>query len=201
MAGLSDLEIAPPNLPRHEFSPVGFIVYSVAGLGFLILSLQVLFPKIEIPFFHLLFSACSLVDFISHEMGHVLAGFLGKFLGVLGGTLSQVFLPVACLILTIKRKQSFLMALFSFWIGENLIQISAYIRDARTQSLKLFSPGAIFGGQNPIHDWNYLLGQTGLLWADQFIGWTVWFLGFSLLVLAILMMFARATGYSVGKSQ
>jgi len=182
-----------------NFSPFRFILYSMAGLGFLAFGVQVLFPVTNIPLFSLVYSAFSLVDFISHEMGHFTFGFLGKFMGVLGGTLSQLFLPSVCLILTLKRKQIFLVALFTSWLGENLIQISRYVSDARVQSLPLFSPGSIIGGSNPIHDWNYLLGQTNLLWADQILGWVVWLTGCLLLLLAGVLMFAKAAGLSFGR--
>lgn len=186
--------------PGAGFSSVRFILFSIAGIGFLLFGVQVIFPRISIPFFNLIYYAFTLVDFISHEMGHIVAGFLGKFIGVLGGTLAQIFLPFVCLLLVMKRKQSFLIALFSSWLGENLIQISIYVRDARTQTLELFSPGVLFGGSNPIHDWNYLLGQTGLLWADQILGWIIWTAGCILLLLSAVLMFARVSGLRFGKS-
>jgi hypothetical protein len=135
-----------------------------------------------------------MVDFICHEIGHVVFGFMGEFVGMLGGTLGQLFLPSVCLLLTIRRCQWGTVSVFVFWIGQSLIQISVYIRDARSQSLKLFSPGALLGGGSPIHDWHYLLDKTHLLWADQFLGWSLFMLGLIIMLTSAGIMFARGVG-------
>lgn len=179
-----------------EVYPIHLVRYILAGLFFLILSIQVIFPKLSIPMIRLLVSAVSMVDFIAHEMGHVIFSFMGEFIGVLGGTLGQLFLPTVCLLLTVRRRQWFACGIFMFWIGQSLNQISTYIMDARTQQLKLFSPGLLLGGGNPIHDWHYLLDKTGLLWADNAMGWMVNLAGFSFLIGAILLMFYRAASTS-----
>jgi hypothetical protein len=177
-----------------ELKPGQLIAGIIGGLVFLILSVQVLFPALAIPIAGLIVYALTMVDFVCHEIGHLIFGFMGEFVGMLGGTLGQLFLPSVCLLLTIRRRQWGTVSVFVFWIGQSLIQISAYIRDARSQSLKLFSPGAMLGGGSPIHDWHYLLDKTNLLWADQFFGWSVFALGISLLLLSSIIMFARGAG-------
>ncbi len=166
--------------------------YMLAGLLFLLMSVQAIFTKISVPIIGLFVGAMSMVDFVSHEMGHILLGFFGDFIAVLGGTLAQLFLPSICLLLTARRKQWFLISLFAFWVGQSLIQVSTYVMDARAQQLKLFSPGALFGSGSPIHDWHYILEKTGLLWADQYLGGMIFILGLSLLFSAAGLMFARA---------
>ncbi|HEX7556383.1 MAG TPA: hypothetical protein VF338_07145 [Leptolinea sp.] len=184
-----------PEKPVASVSSSTLITGMVAGLFFMAMSVQVLFPKLPIPFLGVLAAALTSVDFICHEIGHILFGFLGEFIAVLGGTLSQLFLPVVCLLLTLRKRQWFSVSFFGFWIGQSLIQISTYIKDAQAQKLKLFSPGTLFGGGSPIHDWHYLLGTLNLLWADQFLGWSVFSLGFILMMLSAGLMFARAAGY------
>jgi hypothetical protein len=188
------------NEPYAPVKPARMIGGFIAGLFFLVLTIQVLFPTLGIPIANLLTYTLSMVDFVCHEMGHFLFGGMGEYVAVLGGTIAQLFLPVICLVLTLRRRQWGMVSVFIFWIGQSLIQISAYIRDAQSQSLKLFSPGAILGGGNPIHDWHYLLDKTGLLWADQFFGWSVFALGVSLMLGSALIMFARGTGLIKGRN-
>jgi hypothetical protein len=183
------------NKSSPEISPGRLISCFMAGILFLLLGIQVLFPKLPVPILGIIVSAVSMVDFVAHEMGHVVFGFFGDFISVLGGTLAQLFIPLICLILTFRRRQWFSLSIFIFWVGQSLIQISTYVRDARSQTLRLFSPGSVFGGTSPIHDWHYLLDKTGLLWADQFLGWSIFSLGLVMLLLAAGIMFARGVGY------
>lgn len=177
-----------------NIKPVQLIGGVLSGMFFLVLTVQVLFPGLTIPFVGILIYALTMVDFICHEMGHFVFGLLGEFIGVLGGTMGQLFLPVICLLLTLRRRQWGSVSIFVFWVGQSLIQISAYVRDARSQSLKLFSPGLLLGGGSPIHDWHYLLDKTYLLWADQFLGWSNFLLGVALMLFAAGLMFARGMG-------
>lgn len=180
--------------PVLEIKPGRLIGGLTGGLCLLVLSVQVLFPQLTIPLIGLVTSALSMVDFICHEMGHFLFGGLGEFMAVLGGTIAQLFLPSICLLLTLRRRQWGTASVFVFWLGQSLIQISAYIRDARSQSLKLFSPGVLLGGGSPIHDWHYLLDKTGLLPADQFFGWSVFGLGLVFMLASAGILFARGVG-------
>ncbi len=160
--------------PENAISASGIIIGFMTGIFFLLLGIQVIFPNLPIPILGIIVSAVSMVDFISHEMGHVLFVFFGSYIGVLCGTMAQLSIPSVCLIITFRRRQWFSISIFLFWVGQSLIQISTYIRDAQSQVLKLFSPGVILGGSKPIHDWHYLLDKTGLLWADHC--WAGWYL-------------------------
>lgn len=168
------------------------VIYMLAGCFFLFLGILVIFPHLNIPVLRIVLSALTTVDFIAHEFGHVIFGFMGKFMGVLGGTLAQLFLPVVCLYLSYRRRKWFNLSLFAFWTGQSLTQISAYVRDAQTQALELFSPWSLLGGGKAIHDWHYLLTESGLLWADQFLGWAVYFSGLGLILLSAGIMFLKA---------
>ena len=177
-----------------DINPVQLIGGVLSGIFFLVLTVQVMFPDLTIPFVGILIYALTMVDFICHEMGHFVFGLLGEFIGVLGGTMGQLFLPVICLLLTLRRRQWGSVSIFVFWVGQSLIQISAYVRDARSQTLKLFSPGLLLGGGSPIHDWHYLLDKTHLLWADQFLGWSIFIMGIVLMLSAAGLMLARGVG-------
>jgi len=64
----------------------------------------------------------------------------------------------------------------AFWFGENLIQVSHYIKDAPYKHLRLIASGLI-------HDWNWLLSDN--LDSAQTIGATVWGLGIVVCVVVL----------------
>lgn len=114
---------------------------------------------------------------IVHEAGHPLFGLFGEFLGVAGGTLIQLIVPAAFIVSFLRQGQPFSSALMWLWLGNSLLYCSVYSGDAVAQALPLFGAG------DRIHDWNYLLGTTNLLWATPIVSG-----GFRLLgALAILV--------------
>lgn len=96
-------------------------------------------------------------NFIFHEAGHVLFAFFGEFLGVLGGSLTQVAIPVICTGYFVRHNQLAASAVTLFWTGESITNVAIYIADARVMGLPLH------GGEGVIHDWNYLLGRLNLV--------------------------------------
>ncbi len=114
-----------------------------------------------------------------HELGHFLFAPFGEFLHVLGGSLFQLGLPLALVLYSIYKKQRYSASVLLLWVGQNMFNISTYIKDARAQVLTLFPRGAL-------HDWNLLLGWMGLLNKDILIGNTVYALGFIVVILAFL---------------
>src|SRR5574341_2213269 len=56
------------------------------------------------------------VDLVAHEAGHLLLGWSGwEFLMVLGGTIGQLFVPVALTIYFYLRRERFSSAVTLFW--------------------------------------------------------------------------------------
>jgi len=104
-----------------------------------------------------------------HEAGHVVFGVFGWFIGVLGGTLMQLLAPLAFVIaFLVKEKNSFGSAVCLWWFGQNFMDISPYVADARAQQLLLL--GGVTGKDVPgYHDWNNILGHLGWLEKDQLI--------------------------------
>lgn len=100
-----------------------------------------------------------------HELGHFVFGLLGEFMGVAGGTLLQCLVPIGSMFMFLRQRDFFAIAVCFGWLSTNLFDVATYAGDARAMELPLVSPGA----GDVIHDWNYLLGQTGLLKADQTI--------------------------------
>jgi hypothetical protein len=110
-----------------------------------------------------------------HEGGHLLFRMLGEFMMVAGGTILQLLVPVLLASYFILHRQAQGVAFCLFFMFEQFLPIATYMADARAQELPLLSIG---GGEDVIHDWNYLFDKLGLLDHDiqiagfvRFIGW------------------------------
>jgi len=100
------------------------------------------------------------VDLIFHEAGHVIFGFFGEFIAVLGGSLNQVLIPAGCTAHFLRARQRASAAVTLAWTGESLTDVAVYVADGRVRRLPLLAEGLV-------HDWSYLLGRLGLLdWAE-----------------------------------
>lgn len=118
------------------------------------------------------------VDLPIHETGHLVFRPFGDFMQFLGGTLFQLIMPAAFVIYFWRRRDRHAASVALWWIGQNLWNISVYVRDARAQELPL-----VGGGE---HDWAYLLGRLGRLKQDQAIGHAVWELGVVVYLVAVV---------------
>lgn len=102
-----------------------------------------------------------LVNLAFHEAGHLFMTPFGSTLRYLGGTLGQLAVPslLAGYFLLRPPTRPPGAAFCAWWIGENFINISVYMRDARDLALPL-----VGGGD---HDWNELFYRFGLLGEDS----------------------------------
>lgn len=89
------------------------------------------------------------INLFIHEAGHFFLRPFGMWIFILGGSLIQCLLPLALLIVTWRTSMA-QIPLPGFWLGENLVNVSVYIRDAPFKHLRLLARGLI-------HDWNWLL--------------------------------------------
>jgi len=97
-----------------------------------------------------------------HECGHPLFSVFGYTMMILGGTLMELIVPLACAGYFFYKREISGTAFCLFWSFENLPYIGTYMADAREQALPLVGSGD--------HDWGILFGQWGLLAQDQKIG-------------------------------
>jgi hypothetical protein len=98
-----------------------------------------------------------------HEAGHPLFGLLGQTLGLYGGTLMQLLVPLLALGSFWMRREAVGAACAGAWLCENLLNVARYMADARVQLLPL-----VGGGE---HDWWNILMRWGLLaWATRLAG-------------------------------
>ncbi len=106
------------------------------------------------------------VNLVFHEAGHVIFSFFGNFIGVFGGTLGQIVMPLICLGTFLFYRNPFAAAVALWWTGQSFMDIAPYINDARALQLPLL--GGNIGSDNPdFHDWHHLLRDMGLLQYDH----------------------------------
>jgi hypothetical protein len=123
------------------------------------------------------------VDLVAHEAGHLLLSWFGEHLMVMGGTLGQLFVPIAFTVYFFLRRELYSAAVTLFWTGQNLFNVSVYIKDAQAMALPLVTVG---GGGDSIHDWNYMLSGLGLLRHDQAVGTMAYLLGLAVIIGSVL---------------
>ena len=118
------------------------------------------------------------LDLAIHETGHLVFGFDGEPLMLLGGTLLQLLIPAAFTVALWRQGDRHGATVPLWWLGQNCWNISVYIKDARAQELPL-----VGGGE---HDWGLLLGEMGWLDRDQALGGAVYLTGVVLYAVAIV---------------
>ena len=131
------------------------------------------------------------VNLLFHEAGHPLFGFFGnEFLMVMGGTLMQLLMPLVAIASFIKSGQRFSAAVTGIWFAENFFNISVYVKDAVMMELPLVGNG------DRVHDWNYILGETGRLGRAVHIGNMIYGTGLVFLAASVAagVYFSRKQG-------
>jgi hypothetical protein len=96
----------------------------------------------------------------------------------LGGSLIQVVIPVAAIIVFLRTSGMRSLIGTLYWLGHNLINISIYVGDALKQQLTLIS-------RHAMHDWRWILGHMGMLDSAEDFAAVISFLGVVALVGAI----------------
>ena len=127
------------------------------------------------------------INLIFHEAGHVVFMPFGRFMHILGGSLFQVLFPFLFVSYFYRKGDYFSASLLFFWVGQNLVNVSAYASDAILMQLPLL------GGDSSTHDWNNLLSMTGSLSHTKVIGQSLSALG--VIVIALSVYFAFVNSY------
>jgi hypothetical protein len=165
--------------------PSGFMIPRIICIaGLFLLGIRLVFiplsdPQSETSF---LLNTMHAVNLVFHEAGHLLLGFLGEFITVLGGTMLQLIVPIVFTVYFILwRQDSFAASATFWWFGENFIDIAPYIYDA--PDLNLILLGGHTGKEGP-HDWEYILSTLGLLEHGHAVAWIIWGIGCLIMLLA-----------------
>lgn len=119
------------------------------------------------------------VNLLIHEAGHWIFYPFGKFISILGGTLMQLIIPSLFILYFLRRVDYFAVLFSTFWLGENFINISYYISDAKDRLLPLV-------GNSGMHDWAYILPKINLLNHAKSLGNIVFWAGGFIMILALV---------------
>lgn len=125
-----------------------------------------------------------------HEAGHVFFRPFGEFMGVAGGSLFQVIVPVVFFGYFIWHKKPFSASIVLFWVGSSILDVYVYANDAAVMQLPLLS--GVTGSEGGFHDWNYLLTETGLIAKTALIAKIIRFTGTLIIFAAIVGSFVFA---------
>jgi hypothetical protein len=117
------------------------------------------------------------IDLSIHEIGHIVFAPFGKFVGILGGSLFQLLLPLLAFGYFSSRGQPFSAAAVLMWLSVNFFYVGVYAGDAIDMNLPLVAIGGGDGGEIE-HDWTYLLSQLGILQHTAIVARVFYFLGF-----------------------
>lgn len=126
------------------------------------------------------------VDLIIHEAGHPIFGLFGEWIGILGGSLMQLLVPLVFVGYFLLRYDLFAAGVVGMWLAQSLTNVSVYVADAAQMALPLL------GGHAVIHDWNYLLGSLGLLDHAATLGSLVHATAFVVFAVSMWTMFTGA---------
>jgi hypothetical protein len=130
------------------------------------------------------FSLLSGVTFGAHEFGHLAFAPFGEVLGVAGGSLMQLLVPIGAGAVLASRRDWFGVAFTGCWLAISMVDLARYVADARALELPLVSMSPDGGD----HDWNWLLDHFGLLERDRQIA------GSFRRTAAVLLLLSLATG-------
>lgn len=116
-----------------------------------------------------------LINLPFHEAGHIIFSPFGSFMMSLGGSLTQVLIPLVCAVEFVRRDDWFGAMAGIWWAGQNLIDLGPYIADARALQLVLL--GGFTGAQVEGHDWEAILTALGWLRYDRTLGYAAHWIG------------------------
>lgn len=149
---------------------IAFRVLILAYIGYLVLFLMTDYGtpqgRVSMPF---VLIVTDWINLFIHEGGHGVFQIFGQFIYVLGGSLMQVILPGAAVVVFLRSGVGTLPYTL-FWLGENIVNVSVYIMDAPYRRLPLISKYAA-------HDWGYITDTLGVTHYAEDFGLVVQILG------------------------
>lgn len=160
-------EPAPIQMPALVARAVFLLILAIWGFSFVLAGPRS--PALGGSFLHL-------IHLVFHEAGHVIFMPFGRFLTVLGGPLFQLVVPLVFAVYFVRwREDVFAASVCTAWAGHSLMDLAPYVSDARALDLVLL--GGRTGKEVEGHDFEYLLGATGLLRWDITLGRLVFVVG------------------------
>lgn len=161
-----------PNIPKLIFA-------SLASLYFL----WIAYDPMQGSFL-------DLVDLPIHEAGHLFFRILGEFMGIAGGSLFQVIVPLVFAGYFVWRQRYYSAAIVMLWVGQSILNVWVYAADAQVMQLVLLS--GFTGSEGSFHDWNWMLTELGLIDATKTVAKVIRFIG----TITVIIGAAAAVIYS-----
>lgn len=128
------------------------------------------------------------VNLVIHEAGHSVFAFFGTFIHIAGGTIMQLLVPALFVGYFWHRHDYYAAGMVLYWVGQNLMNISVYARDAMIMQLPLL------GGDSVGHDWNNMLSMVNLLPQAEVFAQTILILGY----ITVALAFGISLWFSLG---
>lgn len=130
---------------------------------------------------------------IIHEAGHFIWAPFGWFFTVVGGSLTQVLLPLAFSVYFWRTGQRYAAFIVLFWVGFNLLEVAVYMGDASARQLPLITDEA--DPERESHDWYQILSHYNHLSWDKPLYAVTWLLGSLCNLAAIGGSFVESLGW------
>jgi len=128
-----------------------------------------------------------LVNLPFHEAGHIFFRPFGRFMTSLGGSLTQLLMPMVCLaVFLVATRDTFAASVSLWWIGENFMDLAPYINDARSLTLPLLGGNTGRTAPYGFHDWEFILNELGWLRYDHTLAQTASTIGTVLIITALV---------------
>ena len=155
-------------MPLDDWKPVSRPVAFIALAFYLLFLLYAALDRSNFLFL-------DYANLMIHEAGHPLFGIfgdgpLGNTMMLLGGTLLELLVPLACAAYFFFRREAAGVAFSSFWFFENFLYIGTYMADARTSALLLVGSGDS-DWEVLFTQWNLMLHDTQIANATRTLGW------------------------------
>lgn len=123
-------------------------------------------------------------NLLMHEAGHWIFGIFGETIGILGGSLTQILIPLIFIVyFFLFQMQMFSASVLLFWLSQNILNVARYVGDAVVMQLPLI------GGESVIHDWNFLFVKYGLLHNTDSIANGIKMIGIITFICAVFFSF------------
>ncbi len=124
------------------------------------------------------------IQFGVHEVSHLVFAFLPPIFTAASGSVGEIAFTGLILFATLRQKAYFAAIFAALWVMLAMTSAGRYIADAKAQLMPLTGPG-----ENPQHDWQFVLGQMGWLENSAIIGDCVRYLGVGVGAVAVICGF------------
>jgi hypothetical protein len=128
-------------------------------------------------------SAIHFPELLIHEAGHIVFGIFGQYVGVLGGSMMQVVLPLAgALSMLLRRRAPFPASICVWFAGVGFVDFAPYVYDAQSPKLQLLGGGT---GRDTFHDWRFLLDRFDWVRLSKPLGLFTYWVGIGVMLVGL----------------